>query len=811
MDEKKKRKSPANFLLVLGLCLMLGCSGIAYLFHTNVGKLVVREITYETQYGSLSGTVYRPNNATSAATTAPVIILAHGYGESREEQSAAAIELSRRGSVNYTVNSQTVTVTGSVVIAIDLYGHGHSTLKAHLSGKDPANLLEMNAAGLWDAVNYVQNLPYANKAKVAIAGVSTETFDVLNKAVEIDNAQFDKAKTDYDAALATGKGPFPGVPVRKIAAVFFTGGAEPKDYGIDYLRGRDVGVSLGRNKSEMKDFFAGADAHKFVNEVMTADNAVSADKSINNGFDKLKDAAYTSNNILAHTAPTLTFKTAEATENAGEDDFVLPVGTPIIPRAAWPSATNDALSRATKLGAVTYTWTRVSEIERKTVKQAAPGSGLPDEVEIKNETQRTTISGATSPHYTLAVADSSLASTDPLVIIKKVSIEVRAVASLPNCTRALYAYSAGGTQRPFKQATAFINFFGNAVQVRPSAYLTAEATSETFQTWWIKEAMTGLALVGFFMFVISAAFALYGAATRKKSVSATAVEAAAAEGASVEEGASAYGTAATEKPYAPDAPRSKAGRLIYWIGFGLTIILSGLFFWLMFRAGSGSFNGFFNQPVTNGILTALIVTGVIGLGLFILSAFLNKKYAGGPGLKESLLSGVPSKAPNILKGLLIAAGVVFAGFSIAGFVQWLWQVDFRFWLWAVNTFELRVLGSVLKYLLFFAVYFVIQSYVINNGVAAKRREVWNYLLAIAVSAGGLALLAIIYYLGALGGANLFGQSLLPIVSVMMIPLLALSAVISRLAYNKTGTIWLGAILNTVLMTALLCAGTVTLY
>jgi hypothetical protein len=53
------------------------------------------------------------------------------------------------------------------------------------------------------------------------------------------------------------------------------------------------------------------------------------------------------------------------------------------------------------------------------------------------------------------------------------------------------------------------------------------------------------------------------------------------------------------------------------------------------------------------------------------------------------------------------------------------------------------------------------------------------------------------------------QNLRPILAFATIPLLAISAVFSRVLYRKTGSIWLSAFINTMLITIITVANTAT--
>ena len=166
-------------VLCIGLILVLLGSFCASLFNGSNGVKVNR-IKFDAAHGELSGLLYMPKDA-SESNPKPTIIVTHGYLNSAEMQDANAIELSRRG---------------FVVLALDQYDHGHSTI-------DPANYSDTSFFGLWlpfwmhsmnDAVQYMYDQPYVLKdAKgngvIGITGHSMGGFSSA-AAVCMDELQF---------------------------------------------------------------------------------------------------------------------------------------------------------------------------------------------------------------------------------------------------------------------------------------------------------------------------------------------------------------------------------------------------------------------------------------------------------------------------------------------------------------------------------------------------------------------------------------------------------------------------------------------
>ena len=108
---KQKRKRSGILLAVLTVCVlvfMLIANGI----QTDHGNVTITTESFAMEEGTVTYKLYRPKTAT-AENPAPAVLLLHGYQNDKDTCDAYAIELARRG---------------AVVMAIDEYGHGNTTL-----------------------------------------------------------------------------------------------------------------------------------------------------------------------------------------------------------------------------------------------------------------------------------------------------------------------------------------------------------------------------------------------------------------------------------------------------------------------------------------------------------------------------------------------------------------------------------------------------------------------------------------------------------------------------------------------------------
>ena len=107
-----KCRKKATILLAAFIILSFVCMAIANGIQTDGGKVAIEDGSIETDLGTLTYKLYKPETA-SEQQPAPGLLLLHGYQNDHETSGAYAIEMARRG---------------AVVLALDEYGHGSTTV-----------------------------------------------------------------------------------------------------------------------------------------------------------------------------------------------------------------------------------------------------------------------------------------------------------------------------------------------------------------------------------------------------------------------------------------------------------------------------------------------------------------------------------------------------------------------------------------------------------------------------------------------------------------------------------------------------------
>ena len=211
-------------------------------------------------------------------------------------------------------------------------------------------------------------------------------------------------------------------------------------------------------------------------------------------------------------------------------------------------------------------------------------------------------------------------------------------------------------------------------------------------------------------------------------------------------------------------------------------------------------NEFLPQQITNGVLLWAWGNGLLTLLML---------WTGAPGLAESGLMLKWKQVPAILT----IAATVFASLYLLVYLADAWlTVDLRFWVIALKAMSPIQAATFLIYLVPFTLFFVIQSAGLHGQLRwypdQPTKAMWCNALVLCVGYVGLLLVQYIPLL--LGGTLLIAsQPLLSIVAFQFVPIMLVVGLISTFCWQRTGSVYLGACLNGLLVTWYLVAGTAT--
>jgi hypothetical protein len=257
-----------------------------------------------------------------------------------------------------------------------------------------------------------------------------------------------------------------------------------------------------------------------------------------------------------------------------------------------------------------------------------------------------------------------------------------------------------------------------------------------------------------------------------------------------------------KKPLAAKLPKPNTkGKIIFWSVFSISAIIACFIFVPMARAAQTLFpeaqNGIqtwvFPERMTNAVLLWAVLSGVIGLSIFfLLHFFVNKK-------NGSTLEALRISPKALLKTLLFAI-IVFAGFFVINQVAYyFFHLDFRFFFIAARPLNNPIL--IIVFLMYFPFFFI---FYLSNSIRANltmRFAHWsefksNLVAGLANSVGLVLILVIHYATYPTTGAVYWTEEWLYINIVFgLIPMMFLLPIFNRYFYNRTGSVYAGALVT----------------
>ena len=380
-------------------------------------------------------------------------------------------------------------------------------------------------------------------------------------------------------------------------------------------------------------------------------------------------------------------------------------------------------------------------------------------------------------------------------------------------------------------AEAVVNFFYNAFGT-PDGY---EYISEGNQVWWVKEAFSLIGLIGFFALIFPLASLLLGTPVFKslrvaKLATVEHVRAVLDENgeAVLDENGEPQTVTETETvweganlPVQPKPLKGIQKNISYWLAaIGITIFSGFSIHAICTEYGGKVFPNtqLYPQDTTNWVATWAVATALFSLAVILFFWLVNttinrvrygkdySEYQENPFAAGRIATGLTGLLKTLVLALLIL-GILLAVL----FTNWaVWKVDFRIWTLAVKVFDLGVfLPTVIRYAVFFGIFFIISALFGETYRASNVPEWASTLINVFFNIFGVLLVIAIQY-GCFTTTGYMWQddmALGYIVLFPMVPILAIATVIARRMTAKTGNIWLGALINTLLFTLITCTNT----
>ena len=348
-----------------------------------------------------------------------------------------------------------------------------------------------------------------------------------------------------------------------------------------------------------------------------------------------------------------------------------------------------------------------------------------------------------------------------------------------------------------KSAAHMIDFFYNAFgNVDGISY-----KAPTNQTWWIKEAFAGIGIIALFAMLLPIIDLLLQ--TRLF--------------------ASLKGEP-SEAPILLTRPRKHVS---YWLGGLLTTIFGAISFhnlvaegkWysklgldkLLDNAAEGFIYVNVGKMAAWGMMCAvfaIVVTGLIWLVNHIINVI---KYGDDfAAHDERPFEGFKIRSwGNILKTIGLAAILVAIFYGTVTLIWNTTRVQMQVWVFGPRVFNFERIASMVKYIPFFAIYYVVMA-ALAQGYRVKDLPEWA-TIAINVVFNVAGFMIIVWYANSYfinNGAMIHTSNNMHYIHAFpMIPSIAIATVMARRIYVRTGNAWLAGLVNASLMTIIACANT----
>ena len=372
-------------------------------------------------------------------------------------------------------------------------------------------------------------------------------------------------------------------------------------------------------------------------------------------------------------------------------------------------------------------------------------------------------------------------------------------------------------------ANAVVNFFYNAFGT-PNGY---EYISEGNQVWWVKEAFSLIGMIGFFALIFPLVSLLLTTpvfrslrVAKQQVVEETVV---------VTDETGAEQTMVRQKlvwdganiPLQPKPLKGVQKNISYWLAAIGIMLFSGFSIHsICTEYGSKWFPNtqLYPQDTTNWVAMWAVCSALFSLAVILFfwlaNTVVNKIRYGDNYLEYQENPFAAGKIATGLGGLLktfVLALLVLGILMAVLYTNWaIWTVDFRIWTLAVKVFDMGVLlPTIVRYGVFFGIFFIVSA-LFNETYRASNIPEWaSTLINVFFNFFGVLLVIAIQY-GEFTATGVMWQpdmNLGYIVLFPMVPILAIATVISRRMTAKTGNMWLGAFINTLLFTLITCSNT----
>ncbi|MFY0663161.1 MAG: alpha/beta fold hydrolase [Natronospirillum sp.] len=255
----------------------------------------------------------------------------------------------------------------------------------------------------------------------------------------------------------------------------------------------------------------------------------------------------------------------------------------------------------------------------------------------------------------------------------------------------------------------------------------------------------------------------------------------------------------------------------WWIGAVIFMALPALTlfpFKGLSEAWGWTASAWLPQNITTQILVWATGVGVISAALFSAWHFLLNKKEGATAQHYGLVGSSGFTPATILHPLGIALGVVGLLYLSLLVTAYLFNTDYRFWVFAIKPLSSLQFRIALRYVIPFCLFFTVVAVLLHGQL---RQSHWSFgrefLINWALLMTGYVVLLLVQYIPLfLGGSlTIASEPLWTIIAIQFLPLMTIAALVFTVSYRTTGTVYTGAFINGMLVTGIVVASQATHY
>jgi pimeloyl-ACP methyl ester carboxylesterase len=270
---------------------------------------------------------------------------------------------------------------------------------------------------------------------------------------------------------------------------------------------------------------------------------------------------------------------------------------------------------------------------------------------------------------------------------------------------------------------------------------------------------------------------------------------------------------------APAKPKSASG-ISWWIAAVIFVVIPALTwfpFTNLFNTWKWAATEVFPQNITTQVMIWALLVAAIAAVLFLVWHFAFNRKAKATASDYGLSWGKEFNWRKIGKSFLLAFLVAFIGYLTLVFSAWLFNVDFRFWVFAVKPMSNLQFQTFLCYLIPFIFVYIAFAVALHGQLRPRssggelslgKEMAINWTLMVV----GFIILLLVQYIPLLMGHTLGYMTAAPdtvplwsIIAFQFLPLMTIVALAFTFFYRKTGHIYTGVFLSAMVVVWIIVA------